>query len=58
VLQWIQYQLDRCATVDEVIATDKTIRISSKGTPVHYLVADAGGHVSTIEFLNGQNGCA
>jgi len=54
VLQWIQYQLDRCATVDEVIATDKTIRISSKGTPVHYLVADAGGHVSTIEFLNGK----
>jgi len=54
VLQWIQYQLDRCATVDEVIATDKTIRISSRGTPVHYLVADAGGHVATIEFLKGK----
>jgi len=54
VLQWIQYQLDRCATVDEVIATDKTVRISSQGTPVHYLVADAGGHVATIEFLGGK----
>jgi choloylglycine hydrolase len=54
VLQWIQYQLDQCATVEEVIATDKTIRISSKGTPVHYLVADARGNVATIEFLNGK----
>src|SRR5437868_6250551 len=27
VLQWIQYQLDNCATVDEVIETDKILRI-------------------------------
>jgi penicillin V acylase-like amidase (Ntn superfamily) len=55
VLQWIQYQLDNCATVDEVIATDKKLRISSTGTtPLHYLVADASGHVATIEFLNGK----
>ena len=54
VLQWIQYQLDQNKTVDEVIATDKVLRINSKGTPVHYLVADAGGNVATIEFLNGK----
>jgi len=54
VLQWIQYQLDQNKTVDEVIATDKLLRINSKGTPVHYLVADAGGNVATIEFLNGK----
>ena len=54
VLQWIQYQLDRSATVDDVIASDKIIRITSKGTPLHYLVADAGGHVATIEFLDGK----
>lgn len=54
VLQWIQYQLDNCATIDEVIATDKTIRIISKGTPLHYLVADANGNAATIEFLNGK----
>jgi choloylglycine hydrolase len=54
VLQWIQYQLDKSSTVDEVIATDKLLRISSRGTPVHYLVADAKGNAATIEFLNGK----
>jgi penicillin V acylase-like amidase (Ntn superfamily) len=54
VLQWIQYQLDNCSTVDELIATDKTIRIASKGTPLHYLVADSSGNVATIEFLDGK----
>ena len=54
VLQWIQYQLDRSANVDDVIASDKVVRITGKGTPLHYLVADAGGHVATIEFLGGK----
>lgn len=54
VLQWIQYQLDNCSTVDEVIATDKKVRIASTGTPQHYLVADARGNVATVEFLGGK----
>lgn len=55
VLQWIQYQLDNCTTIDEVIATDKKLRISPTGTtPLHYLIADANGHAATIEFLNGK----
>ncbi|HSU29408.1 MAG TPA: linear amide C-N hydrolase [Chitinophagaceae bacterium] len=55
VLQWIQYQLDNCATVEELIATDKKLRIAADGTaPLHYLVADAGGQVATIEFLKGK----
>ena len=54
VLQWIQYQLDNCATIDEVIATDKKLRITSTGTPLHYLIADAKGNAATIEFLNGK----
>ncbi len=54
VLQWIQYQLDRSATVEDVIATNKILRITSKQPPLHYLVADAAGNVATIEFLNGQ----
>ena len=28
VLQWIQYQLDNCSTIEEVIATDSKVRIS------------------------------
>lgn len=55
VLQWIQYQLDNCTTIDEVIASDKQLRISPTGTtPLHYLVADANGKAATIEFLNGK----
>ncbi|HEX8355939.1 MAG TPA: linear amide C-N hydrolase, partial [Segetibacter sp.] len=54
VLQWIQYQLDNCSTVGEVVATDKIIRITSTGTPQHYLVADSKGNVATIELINGK----
>ena len=54
VLQWIQYQLDNHSTIEEIIASDKTIRITSKGTPLHYLVADANGHAASIEFLDGK----
>jgi len=54
VLQWIQYQLDNCSTIDEVIATDKKLRISPANPPLHYLVADATGQATTIEFLKGQ----
>jgi len=54
-LQWIQYQLDNCATVSEVIATDSLIRISRQNAaPLHFLVADANGDAATIEFINGQ----
>ena len=55
VLQWIQYQLDNFTSIEEIIATDKKLRISPTGTtPLHYLVADANGKVATIEFLNGK----
>lgn len=54
VLQWIQYQLDNCATIEEVIATDKHLRITTTSAPLHYLVADANGNAATIEFLDGK----
>jgi choloylglycine hydrolase len=55
VLQWVQYQLDNCSTIEEVIATDAKVRISQTGNPpLHYLVADAKGNAATIEFLNGK----
>lgn len=54
-LQWIQYQLDNCATIDQVIATDRNIRIGRQGAaPLHFLVADATGKAATIEFINGK----
>jgi penicillin V acylase-like amidase (Ntn superfamily) len=54
-LQWIQYQLDRCATVDEVVATDTVVRITSQGSArIHFLVADAGGACAAVEYLGGK----
>ena len=54
ILQWIQYQLDNCSTVEEVIETDKHIRIPKGAVPVHYLVTDSSGNSASIEFLKGR----
>lgn len=56
-LQWVQYQLDCCASVGEVIATNKHLRIEPPGQPVHFLIADRQGNVATVEFLAGQFVC-
>lgn len=48
---WLQYLLDTCATVDEVLATDEVVR---NLTVDHYLVAERSGVAATIEFLDGE----
>ncbi len=53
-LEWIQYQVDTAATVQDVLANMKKVRISERGVPLHYLIADASGDVAAIEFLDGQ----
>jgi penicillin V acylase-like amidase (Ntn superfamily) len=53
-LSWIQYQLDNSATVEDVIASDKLIRISQNSVPIHYLLADKSGKCLSVEFLNGK----
>lgn len=54
-LQWIQYQLDNSETIDDVIASDKVIRITNYTlAPLHFLVSDKSGNVVTIEFLKGR----
>jgi choloylglycine hydrolase len=52
-LEWIQYQLDRHASVAEVIASDPEVRIDDRA-PLHFLVADASGGVAVVEFLEGR----
>jgi len=54
ILQWIQYQLDNCETIQEVINTDNFLRIPEGSIPVHYLITDKYGNTATIEFLKGQ----
>ena len=52
-LEWIQYQLDRNATVGDVIASDAEVRIADNA-PLHYLVADKSGEMAVVEFLDGR----
>ena len=50
--QWIQYILDTCKTVDEVIASAKNISLD--GWQWHFFAADKTGKSVVIEFLNGK----
>ena len=49
LLQWIQYQLDNCATIDEVIESNKRIRIDPSEYHSHFFVADSRGNCVTME---------
>src|SRR3989449_4947632 len=53
ILEWIQYNLDRHASVAEVLADAEGVRPMSRVT-IHYLVADATGDSAAIEFLDGK----
>jgi penicillin V acylase-like amidase (Ntn superfamily) len=51
-MQWMQYVLDTCATVDQVVEADRKVRIQSKGQPLHFLVADRNGNAMIVEFIS------
>jgi penicillin V acylase-like amidase (Ntn superfamily) len=53
-LQWIQYQLDRFATVKEMVAAADEIRISLVYGKVHYLACDKSGDCAAFENLDGK----
>ena len=56
-LQWVQYQLDNCASVDEVVQTlDIVVPIPliRPVEKVHYFVTDAAGNAAVIEYLDGK----
>lgn len=53
-LEWIQYQLDMSATLDEVIENNRNINIVPVFIPVHYLICDKDGSVGVIEFHGGE----
>lgn len=53
--QWIQYQLDNFATVDEVLAN--LSNILPVGWVWHFFVADRHGNAASIEFINGKLIC-
>jgi penicillin V acylase-like amidase (Ntn superfamily) len=58
--QWLQYQLDNFATVQEMIQSDKNIRLSAGEVdlatvfPSHYFACDRKGECVVVEFIKGQ----
>ena len=52
--EWVQTQLDRFATVDEVLAGLVDLVIEPTLGGLHYFVADRSGAVAIIEFLDGE----
>jgi len=53
-LGWVQYNLDRHATVAELLANAEAVRPTSRSGLQHYLVADASGDAAAMEFLEGK----
>ena len=49
---WVQYQLDNCATVDEVIQNAENI--NQQGWAWHYFVTDKTGDYAIIEYIDGR----
>ena len=53
-LEWIQYQLDNFATVEEVIGHLNELKIYPIKGKVHYILTDPSGSSVIIEYLNGR----
>jgi choloylglycine hydrolase len=53
-LEWIQYQLDVSATLDDVIENNRLVSIIPVFIPVHYLICDKLGNIGVIEFFDGE----
>lgn len=53
-LQWVQYQLDNYATVDEAIENADKLQIAPVYGMLHYLMCDATGACAVFEFLKGK----
>ena len=53
-LQWVQYQLDMSSSVDEVISSLQSLRISDTHSKVHFMIADRKGDYASLEYANGE----
>lgn len=53
-LQWIQYQLDRWATIGEVVAHAGEVRVTSRAARIHFLACDRKAVCASIEYLDGK----
>ncbi len=53
-LQWIQYQLDQAASVDDAIRLARAVRVRPLYAKVHYLACDRSGACAAFEYVDGR----
>jgi choloylglycine hydrolase len=53
-LQWIQYMLDTCGSVDEVLDATQQIRIAQKAQRIQYYVIDLSGVQCLLAWILGE----
>jgi len=53
-LQWIQYFLDTCATVPDMIRRAKAVTVIPLYAKVHYFACDRTAQCASFEYLNGR----
>jgi hypothetical protein len=51
---WGQYILDTCGTIDEVVGTDRLLRVQDAEPTDQYLVSDAAGDCAVVEYVDGE----
>jgi choloylglycine hydrolase len=54
MVQWIQYLLDTCKSLEEVIQIANNIALTGWQNAWHFFVADATGKAAVIEYLEGK----
>jgi len=52
--QWIQYQLDCCQSVEEVIQNATSLRVAEMLVKLHYFIADRSGQAAVVEYIDGE----
>jgi len=52
--QWIQFQLDTAATVEDVIENASKVRIAKGLVDEHYFICDPTGNCAVIDFEDGK----
>jgi choloylglycine hydrolase len=53
-LQWIQFMLDTCSSVAEVIEATRRIRVAQEMARLQYFVADRNGNTALISYIVGN----
>lgn len=52
--QFVQYNLDKSESIDEVIASDKLLRPFSAAFKVHFFVCDANRNCAVLQYIKGK----